>query len=112
MADPPIFDPDPAPTGDSGSSGSGPAAPARDSYISDLYDDDAVKRQKATTFAQVYQQLWGEPATEEYLMKAVSAGFNVYEFALQERSKPAWTQSKAFKDAFSARAAMLKQLGV
>jgi hypothetical protein len=97
---------------DTPSGPSAPAGPARDVYIADLYDQDAVKRTKATSFAQVYQQMWGEPATEEYIMSAVNDGLNVWEFADNERHKPAFVTTKTFKDGFGSIVDLLKQLGV
>lgn len=124
--DPGGFDPgdppgDPGTSESGGSSGGGgsssggssaPAQPKTDIYISDTFKQDAMLRQKASMFAQIYQQLWGEPALENYIVQAVKSGMNSYEFALAERAKPAWTQTKAFKDSFSQRASFLKGLGL
>ncbi len=61
-------------------------------------------------FQSIYSALWGEPATEAYLKQFHD--LNSYEFALQERQKPAWLQTKAFKDQFAGGASLLKQLGI
>jgi hypothetical protein len=63
---------------------------------------------EGSQFAQVYQDIWGEPETENYLIKAVNEGLNVWEFALQERQKPAFAQTNTFKDVFSRWAELLQ----
>lgn len=72
---------------------------------------DPITAQRMNMFQQIYMQLWGEPAPEAYLKSAANGGLNSYEFALQERSKPAWTQTKAFKDAFTSKASLAVQMG-
>lgn len=49
-------------------------------------------------FSTIYMQLWGEPATEDYLRQAAQSGMNIWEFALRERSKPAYFTTKSGKD--------------
>lgn len=97
--------------GDSGGSSS-PPAPKLDLYISDQFKQDAVARQKMQTFAALYQQLWGEPATEAYLAEAVKAGMNIWEFEEHERLKPAFRKTGTYKDQATSLADMLRQLGV
>ena len=96
----------------SSSGGGAPAAPKVDVYISDTYKQDAVKRQKMSMFATIYQQLWGEPATEEYLMKAVNAGLNSWEFTAEERTKPAFATTDVYRDQARDLATLLANLGV
>ena len=93
-------------SGGGGSSGGGPPT---DTYISDIYKQDAVAREKAAAFAQAYMELWGEPATEAYLMKAVNAGLNTWEFAAQERAKPEWANTPAYKQTAGSLAGALGQ---
>lgn len=73
---------------------------------------DPLTAQRMNMFQQLYMQLWGEPAPETYLKSAANGGLNSYEFALQERSKPAWIQSKAFKDSYDGLAGTLSRLGI
>ena len=91
---------------------SAPAAPPMDIYVSDEFKQDAVKRQKMQSFAQLYQQLWGEPATEAYLAQAVNAGLNTWEFAEQEKSKPAFSKTETYKKQAQSLADLLSNLGV
>ena len=64
-------------------------------------------------FQSVYQQLWGETATEAYIKSAINKGLNVWEFADKERHKPAWfRRSEAARDKSSSLAKMLHDLGV
>lgn len=95
---PPSTDPPSKTSGDSG----GSSAPAV----------DPIQARREAMFQQVYMQLWGEPATEAYIKQAANGGLNSYEFALQEKSKPAWIQTKAFKDAYDGVAGMLSRLGI
>jgi len=101
-------------SGGSTSSGgsSAPAAPPMDIYVSDEFKQDAVKRQKMQSFAGIYQQLWGEPATEAYLAQAVNAGLNTWEFAEQEKSKPAFSKTETYKKQAQSLADLLSNLGV
>ena len=81
-------------------------------YIGDQFKQDAVKRTKMQQFAQIYQQLWGEPASEGYLIQAVNSGMNTWEFARQERNKPAWADTGAYKKKADELATLLANLGV
>jgi hypothetical protein len=59
---------------------------------------DPVVAQKKSAFGTIYMQLWGEPATDAYLTAAAKSGMNIWEFALRERSKPAYFTTKHGKD--------------
>lgn len=100
------FEPTPPPGDGGGGGGSddSPSAPSAPAV-------DPITAQRMNMFQQIYMQLWGEPAPEAYLKSAANGGLNSYEFALQERSKPAWTQTKAFKDAFTSKASLVVQMG-
>jgi hypothetical protein len=87
------------------SSSPAPAAPA------DPFKTDPVKARKLSEFQSVYTQLWGEPATEEYLKNAINQGANRWEFAEHERKKPAFRKTKTYRDDASARAELLHNLG-
>jgi hypothetical protein len=91
----------------SGSSSSGSSAPAPDPFFS-----NKIKAQKFSTFQSTYMSLWGEPATEDYLKNAVNQGMNVWEFAAQERHKPAYRQTKTYRDRGSDLAELLHGLGI
>ena len=97
--------------GSSSGGSSGPSAPPMDTYVSDQFKQDAVKRTKMQQFAQLYQQLWGEPATEDYLAKAVNAGLNTWEFAEMERNKPAFSKTGTYKSKGQGYADVLASLG-
>jgi hypothetical protein len=71
---------------------------------------DPIQARREAMLQQIYMQLWGEPAPESYIKS--SSNLNSYEFALQEKSKPAWIQSKAFKDAYDGVAGMMSRLGI
>lgn len=86
----------------SSSSGGGSSAPKVDPVIA----------QKASQFQSIYQQIWGEPAPTDYLMAAAKQGLNTWEFAFQERSKPAYIGSKGYKDQVDQWASLLHQMGV
>jgi hypothetical protein len=86
----------------SGSSSSAPAAPKV----------DPVEAAKASAFQSIYQALWGEPATQEYLKAAVHAGLNVWEFQERERHKPAFRKTQTYRNEAEAWAKMLHGLGV
>jgi Plant Basic Secretory Protein. len=98
--------------GGSSSSSSSSSGPPIDLYISDTFKQDAVKRTKEQMFAQVYEQLWGEPATEAYLMKAVNEGLNSFEFAARERQKPEFADTKTYQDQARGLRDVFSQLGV
>lgn len=106
------YDPGQPPAGTTGSGSSTSSGPPADQYISDTFKQDAQARRKAATFASIYEQLWGEPATENYIVQQVNQGLNSYEFALNERQKPAWLMSKAFKDTLASRVSLFHSLGL
>jgi hypothetical protein len=89
-------------TSSSSSSSSGSSAPAV----------DPVEAAKASAFQSVYQSLWGEPATQEYLKAAVHAGLNVWEFQERERHKPAFRKTQTYRNEAESWAKMLHGLGV
>lgn len=99
-----------APSDSGGSSGSSDSSSSSSSSGSSAPAVDPVVARKVALFQSIYMSLWGEPATENYLK-----GFkdmNSYEFALNERMKPAWLQTKAFKDQFANGSDLFKQIGI
>jgi len=90
-----------------GSSGGGSSSPPPDPFF-----QDKVKAQKYAMFQGVYNSLWGEPATEDYLKKVVNAGLNRWEFEEGERQKPAFRRTETYRDQGSSLAELLGQLGV
>lgn len=71
---------------------------------------DPIQARREAMLQQIYMELWGEPAPESYIK--ANSNMNSYEFALNERAKPAWIQTKAFKDSYNGVAGMLSRLGV
>ena len=63
-------------------------------------------------FASAYTQLWGEPATENYLVDAVKQGMNVTEFVARERMKDAFQFTKVYKDEAKGARDLFKSLGI
>lgn len=121
---PPVFDPGPPPgdggsggssggssSGSSSSSSSSSSAAKYDQYISDIFRTDAVSRTKAQMFASAYEQLWGEPATENYLIEAVKSGMNTQEFVDRERMKESFKKTKTFEDEFRGGFDLLRGMG-
>jgi hypothetical protein len=80
--------------------------------VADAFFSDRVKAQKFSMFQSEYAQLWGEPATEDYIKAAVNAGLNKWEFASRERQKPAFRHTETYRDKASALAELLHQLGL
>lgn len=72
---------------------------------------DPITARRIGMYQSVYQSIWGEPATEAYLKTAANQGLNVWEFAFQERSKPAYFSSKTYDDKADYWVGVLKQLG-
>jgi hypothetical protein len=110
------FEPTPPPGDGGGSGGSGGSSGSSGSSSSSSGSSepavDPIVARREAMFQSIYMSLWGEPATEGYIKSIAKGGLNSYEFSLMERSKPAWQQTKAFKDAFAARAGVLKQIGL
>jgi hypothetical protein len=94
-----------------GGGGDGSSAPPVDTYVSDIFKQDAVKREKASTFAQIYMNLWGEPATEEYLIAAVNEGLNAFEFTEREKQKPAFAKTPLYKETALSLRDLISQIG-
>lgn len=63
-------------------------------------------------FSSTYFQLWGEPATQAYLMGAAKKGLSLAEFAWRERHKREWLSSDAARQGSESLAKMLHDLGV
>lgn len=100
--------------GGGGDAPSAPAAPPKppiDQYISDTFDQDAVAREKASMFAQAYTALWGEPATENYVVQAVKEGLNLTEFVARERMKDAFQMTTTYKDEARQMLQVLRDVG-
>jgi hypothetical protein len=87
------------------SSSSGSSAPSGPKY-----SPDVMRRMQL--LQQMYISIWGEPATEEYLAQSAKAGLNQWEFAYQERVKPAYFLSPDYKKKEDSWATLLHQLGV
>ena len=100
--DPPKEDP---PKSDDSPPTSAPSAPSEPAV-------DPVVAQKMNLFRQVYISLWGEPPTEAYIKSAANSGMNSWEFARQERNKPAWADTDVYKKKADELATMLANLGV
>lgn len=73
---------------------------------------DPIVQRRMAMFQTVYTQLWGEPATEAYLKAAANSGMNSWEFARQERNKPAWADTGAYKKKTEELATLLANLGL
>ena len=73
---------------------------------------DPVVARRMAMFSSIYQQLWGEPATEAYLKSAANSGMNSWEFAAAERAKPAWADTDVYKKKSEELATLLANLGV
>ena len=96
-------------SGGSSSSSSSSSAPKTDTY-GDVFKQDAVARQKWSMFSSAYAQLWGEPATEAYLIDAVNQGWNTQEFIHHERMKTAFQQSETYKQEAKSLYGLLRQM--
>lgn len=115
------FTPPPPPSGGGSSSGgsssggssssSSSSGPTTDTY-GDVFKQDAVARQKWSMFSSAYAQLWGEPATEQYLIDAVNQGWNTQEFIHHERMKTAFQNSETYKQEAKGLFGLLRQLGI
>lgn len=106
------------PSGNSGSSSDTDSAPASSSAPSGPPPPteaeqraEALERQRMAMLQSVYSQIWGEPATEAYLRKAVNQGLNIWEFAFRERQKPAYFGSKPYKDKADEYASLIHSMG-
>jgi hypothetical protein len=98
--------------GSSGGSSGGGSTSTSSSSGSSAPAVDPVEAAKASAFQSIYQALWGEPATQEYLKAAVHAGLNVWEFQERERHKPAFRKTQTYRTEADQWAKMLHGLGV
>jgi len=97
--------------GDGGSSG-GSSSSSSSSSGSSAPAIDPIVAKRMALFSSIYLSIWGEPATDAYLRSAANRGWNSYEFAVNERSKPAYLMSRNFEESFDSRGSFLANLGV
>lgn len=97
------------PSGDDGGGGDGGGGGGGGGSSAPKVDPIIARRMAA--YQTVYQSIWGEPADEAYLKSAANQGLNVWEFAYQERTKPAFFGSKVYNDKADQWVSLLKSLG-
>jgi len=103
--------------GSSGGSSSGGYASGGYSYSSSGSSSgssgmDPVEAAKMSDFGSIYKELWGEPATEEYLRAAVKKGWNIWEFEDHERHKPAFLKTDTARTEAEGYFEFLRNAGI
>lgn len=73
-------------------------------------DTQLERANMITAATQVYESLWGQFPPPGYIEKLIDSGFNLTEIELYERQKPAFAQSKTYRDQQASFAAQLAQL--
>jgi hypothetical protein len=90
-------------SGGSSSSGSTSSAPSEpeDPYTKWYSDLAGVDKKRISTYDQIYNEMWGEPAPFAVLQAAVAQGLNAEEFRIAQMKNEAWwgtSYSKKFAE--------------